>query len=228
MLSVCHVGVSMGRGSLSNKVRCTHERCQGVGPCCSQTCITREDQCTPDAARSSSTHVQPAARVSGRTQINTKLDNAPQTRGRCQGRRWRARQSPTYPKKRLVRNVVLERHHARGDSERTCRQPRSMSYTIITRIDVSDSDSRALGQRQNSRHRRGCEFLIPAWPQTALGLRVTATAHATQPCCAAFFERVQVKACELKRPCRRAGPAGIARPDVLVQGDKGDEAKLGE
>ena len=168
-------------------------------------------------------------RVSKRTQISTRSDNAPRTRGCCQGRRWLARQSPTYPKKRLVRNVVSERHHARGDSERTCRQPRSTSCTITTRINTGDSNTRALRRRrQNSRHRRGCEFLIPAWPQTALGLRVSATAHAAQPCCVAFFERIKVKACELERPCRRTGPAGVARPDVLMQGDKGDEAKLGE
>lgn len=163
MLSVCHVGVSMGQGSLRNKVGCTHEHCQGVDPCCSQTCVTREDQCTPDVARSSSTHVQPATRVSGRTQINTRLDNEPQTRERYQDRRWRARQSPTYPKKRLVGSVVSKRPHACGASERTCRQPRSTSCTTITGTDISDSYWRHL-RRQNPRHRRCCEFLIPAWP----------------------------------------------------------------
>lgn len=48
-------------------MRCTHERCQDVGPCCSQTCVTREYRCTPDVVRSSSTYVQPAAHVSRRT-----------------------------------------------------------------------------------------------------------------------------------------------------------------
>jgi hypothetical protein len=57
---------------------------------------------------------------------------------------------------------------------------------------------------------------------------VSATAYATQPCCAALFERVQVKACVLKCPCWRAGPAGVARPNVLVQRNKGYEAELWE
>jgi hypothetical protein len=139
--------LSVGRGSLSNKVRCTHEHCQGVDPCCSQTCLTREDRCTPDVARSSSTDIQPATRVSMRTQTNTRLDNAPRTRERRQGRRRRARQSPTYPKKRLARNVVSERHHARGASERTCRQPRSTSCTA-TGTDISDSHCRCLRRRR--------------------------------------------------------------------------------
>jgi len=81
--------------------------------------------------------------MSRRTQISTRLDNTPQTRERCQGRRRHARQSPTYPKKRLARNVVSRRHHARGASERTCRQPRSMSCTTPTGTVISNGHWRA-------------------------------------------------------------------------------------
>jgi hypothetical protein len=83
--------------------------------------------------------------VSRRTQINTRLDNTPQTRERCQGRRRHVRQSPTYPKKRLARNVVSGRHHARGASERTCRQPRSTSCTTPTGINISNGHWMAPG-----------------------------------------------------------------------------------
>ena len=130
MLNVCHAGVSMGRGSLRNEFRCTHEHCPGVGPCCSRTYVMKEDQYILDEAHSSSRTV---THVSRRTQINTGLDNTPQTRERCQGHRRHVQQSPTYPKKRLAKSVVSGRHHARGASERMCRQPRSMSCTTPNR-----------------------------------------------------------------------------------------------
>jgi hypothetical protein len=68
----------------------------------------------------------------------------------------------------------------------------------------------------HARHGRGCEFLVPARPQTPLGLRVSATAHAAQPRGAALLERVQVKAYMLERPRGSAGPTGVARPNVLM------------
>ena len=41
-------------------------------------------------------------------------------------------------------------------------------------------------------------------------------------------EHAEVEAYLLKRPYRSAGPAGVARPDVLVHCDEGREVVLGE
>jgi hypothetical protein len=126
-----------GPRSLSNEVRCTHEQRPGVGPYCNQTCIMKEDQYTLDVAHSSSRTVNPR-RVSKRIQVGTRLGHTPQIQERCQGRQRHVRQSPTYPKKRLARNVVSGRHHAREASERTCLQPRNTSCTTQTGADISN------------------------------------------------------------------------------------------
>ena len=80
----------------------------------------------------------------------------------------------------------------------------------------------------DSRHRRGCELLVSAWPQSALGLCVATSTHAAQPCRAALFERTEVEAHVLKRPRGCTRPAGVPRPDVLVQSNKGGETVLGK
>lgn len=49
-----------------------------------------------------------------------------------------------------------------------------------------------------------------------------------QPRGTRLLEPVQVEADRLECPCRRAGAARVARPDVLVQRDEGREAELGE
>lgn len=103
-----------------------------------------------------------------RTQINTRFDNAPQSRDRCQGRRRRSRQSLTHPKRvlqeTLYRNVVTPAE--------LWSDPRSTSCMTTTETDTNNSHLKVPAATATTSRMQAFDTLTL---KTALGLRVSVT-----------------------------------------------------
>lgn len=81
---------------------------------------------------------------------------------------------------------------------------------------------------EDSRHGSRCELGIPTRPNPLLALRMSTAFHTLEPRGPRFLQLCKIESGLFKGPRGGTGPAGIARPDVLVDRDKCRHAVLWE